>query len=105
MIKSESNLYKIARYARYADVRGVAARKITDETVLAEIALKDSNHFVCVWAADRIKNEEILVNIIKKTSDESLSYRIVHKLSKEALKKVETDNSFIKEIAFYLLNS
>ena len=103
-ITDGTQIYEVAKHAKYPDVRAEAVRKMTFEPAIEEIALRDDNHNVRMWATDAIKDEERLLNIVEKTNDEWLAYNIVHRLSKESLAKVKSDNWFITESVEDLLS-
>lgn len=103
-ITDETQLYEVAKHAKHTDIRVKAVGKMTFEPTLEELALTDQNRTVRRWAADGVKDEERLLNIINNTDDDLIAYSIVDRLSKESLTKVKSDNWFITEIVEDLLS-
>lgn len=62
-------------------VRSEAIRNISDESVLADVAINDPNKDVRYVAVQKIKSEKILRDIVKHSSDDNISKIVEGKLN------------------------
>jgi hypothetical protein len=107
-LTNQTILAEIALSDEYYDVRCSATEKITNQTILAQIALSDKDEMVRYHATERITNQDILTQISKN--------EIVYKIRLTAMKKIisfstlsdisKTDRDFCirKEISQLLLD-
>lgn len=76
----------------------MAVKKLTDEAILKEVALHDTDENVRKAAVEKLTDETILVDVVNNTNDDNIAIAAIQKLSKEALKKVENNNWYIKVV-------
>lgn len=94
------------------DVRKEALQNIFDQEILSEIALKDRNISVRETALERINNNQMLINIIKKTNQDRFGFfirKVIEKLTDNSLlyDYINDKNTYtyLKRIAIQRLTS
>ena len=80
------------------DIRLIAVKKLTDEETLKIVALNDDVWHVRKLAVEKLTDEETLIAIINKSTDIDIQVIAIQKLSKSSLRKIKSDDWYIKAI-------
>lgn len=84
-LTDQALLAKIAVETMDSDVRAAAVRKLTDQAVLAKIAVEDKDRYVRSAAANKLTDQSLLEKIAVEDKTDVVRYNAVMKLTDQAM--------------------
>jgi hypothetical protein len=101
-LTDESLLAKIALEDKYVNVRFTAVRKLTDQAILAKIAVEDKNDLVRKAAVEKLNDQALLVKIAVEDKGWYVRLHAVKRLNDQALLvkiTVEDNDEHVRQAA------